>query len=118
MMTTTGFLYSFMAGSTQTVTSSLALLGAAGNLLTIQSTLENDAAFIDLQGTSSVNFVNVRDNDASPGNSITLPPNSVKGSNTPGWNLLAAVPALSLTALVLLSVTLWRVGRRALGSQA
>ncbi len=118
MTTTTGFFYSFTAGSSQTVTQALTLAGAAGNLLTIQSTLENQAASIDLQGTSSVSFVEVRDNDASAGNPITLPPNSVKGSNTPGWVLATAVPALSLLALVLLAVMLWRAGRRALTSPA
>ncbi len=40
MTTTSGFLYSFTSGSTQTVTSSLTLLGDTGNLLTIRSTLD------------------------------------------------------------------------------
>ena len=85
MTTSTGFLYSFVSGSTQTVTSSLTLLGDTGNLRTIRSTLDGSEAFLNVQGSSNADFVDVQDNDATGGNSITLGANSVKGSNTPGW---------------------------------
>ena len=50
MTTTSGKHYSFTAGSTQTVTGSLTLLGAAENLLAIDSTVAGSAAFLDLKG--------------------------------------------------------------------
>ncbi len=117
MTTTSGFLYSFMAGSTQTVTRSLTLLGDTGNLLTIRSTLDGSEAFLNVQGSSSADFVDVQDNDATAGNPITLGPNSVQGSNTPGWLLAAAlVPALGALGLAVLGLSLLWSGRRALAT--
>ena len=118
MTTTTGKLYSFTAGSTQAVTSSLMLLGAAANLLTLRSTLGGSAAFLNVHGSSSADFVDVQDNDATLGIPITLGPNSVKGPNTPGWVLATAVvPALGALGLALLAAALLRSGRRALASR-
>ncbi len=115
MTTTSGFLYSFTAGSTQTVTSLLTLPGAAGNLLTIRSTQE--VSFLDVQGSSNADFVDVQDNDASLGNDIALGSNSVKGSNTPGWIAAALVPALGALGLALHALThLWS-GRRVLATR-
>ena len=116
MTTTSGFLYQFTSGSTQTVTGSLTLLGAAGNLLTIRSTVGGSEAFLDLQGTSSGDFVDVDDNDATAGNPVALGPNSVTGSNTPGWMTAALVPALGALGLALLAAALLRSGRRALAT--
>lgn len=95
IMTTVGFLYDFVAGSTQTITNSLALFGAAGNLLTIRSTVGGIAAFLNVQGTGSGDFVDVEDNDATAGSPIALGPNSVNGSNTSGW-LIGPLPELAL----------------------
>ena len=61
MTTMTGFLYSFVAGLTQTVTNSLTLLGEEGSLLTLRSTLAEMDAFVDVQGSSSSDFVDVED---------------------------------------------------------
>ncbi len=119
MTTTSGFLYSFDSGSTQTVTSSLTLLGDTGNLLTIHSTLGGSAAFLNVQGSSSGDFVDVQDNDASGGNAIALGPNLVKGSNTPGWFSAAAlVPALGALGLGALALGLWLTGHRTLRRRA
>jgi hypothetical protein len=106
MTTTSGFLYSFVSGSTQTVTSSLTLLGDTGNLLTIRSTLAGSEAFLNVQGSGSGDFVDVQDNDATAGNPITLGPNSVKGSNTPGWLAAALVPVFGALGLALLALSL------------
>ncbi len=115
MTTTSGKLYRFTAGSTQAVTDSLTLLGAAGNLLTIRSTVNGSEAFLNVQGSSSADFVDVQDNDATAGNPITLGPTSVKGSNTPGWLLAAAlVPALGALGLALLGLSLLWSGRGSL----
>ena len=69
-----------------------------------------------MQGTSSADFVDVQDSDATLGNAITLGPNSVKGSNTPGWTGVL-VPALGVLGLALLALALLRSGRRALATR-
>ncbi len=117
MTTTSGFLYSFVFGSTQTVTGSLTLLGAAANLLTIRSTLNGSEAFLNVQG-SSADFVDVEDNDATAGNPVSLGPNSVKGSNTPGWLTAALVPALGALGLVAVGAGLYLTGHRSLRRRA
>jgi hypothetical protein len=106
LTTTSGKLYTFTSGSTQTVTNSFTLLGATGNPLTLRSTLGGSAAFLDIQGTGSGDFVDVQDIDATAGNPITLGPNSVKGSNTPGWLAAALVPVLGALGLALLALSL------------
>ena len=117
LTTTSGKLYSFTSGSTQTVTTSLTLLGATGNLLTIRSTLGGVAAFLDLQGSDSADFVDVQDNDATAGNPVNLGSNSVKGSNTPGWLSSAVVPVLGALGLSALALSLLWGGRRALATR-
>ncbi len=114
MTTTSGFLYSFASGSTQTVTGALALQGAAANRLTIRSTLGGSEAFLNVQGSSSADFVDVQDNDATAGSPISLGPNSVKGSNSPAWNFALVIPALGILGLTLLAALLLGAGRRAL----
>jgi len=104
--TTTAKLVSFTAGSTQTVTGLLSLLGSVGNLLQIRSTVNGSAAFMNATGTSSASYVNVQDNNALPGNDILLPPNSVKGSNTPGWLQGIVVPMLGPLAMGVLALLL------------
>ncbi len=117
MTTTSGKHYSFTAGSTQTVTGSLTLLGAAENLLAIDSTVSGSEAFLDVQGTSSADFVFVEDNDATAGNPITMGLNSTKGSNTEGWVAAALVPALGALGIALLAGSLVWGGRRTLASR-
>ena len=116
MTTTRGKLYSFEAGSTQTV-AKLALLGAAGNLLTIRSTIGGTEAFLSLLGTNSSHFVDVDDNDATQGILITLEPNSVKGPNTPGWIRAALVPGLGALGVALLAASLVWASRRTLAER-
>ncbi len=87
MTTASGFQRSFTAGSTQSITTSLQLLGVSGNRLRIRSTLGGSAALFNVTGSSSADFVDVQDNDATPGNDVALGLNSIKGTNTPGWTI-------------------------------
>ena len=104
--TTSGRQVDFEAGSIQTVTGTFSLLGTAGNLLVLRSSVGGSVAFLDVQGTGSGDFVDVADLDATAGNSITLGPDSVTGSNTPGWLLTAAVPALGVLGMAVLALSL------------
>lgn len=108
---------SFTAGSTQTVTGSLALSGANGALLRVRSTQGGSAAFLDVQGTSSASFVDVEDN-AAAGNPIALGPGSIQGPNTPGWTLAALVPSISLLGALGLAGWLLADGIRQLRRRA
>jgi hypothetical protein len=111
MTTLTGKLYSFAAGSTQTVAQSLSLTGASGNLLTIRSTVDGEEAFIDLEGSASTDYVDVKDNHAI-GNIIPLGDTSVDSGNTVGWWVFP-VPVLPLAGLALLILGLMWAGSRA-----
>jgi hypothetical protein len=114
MTTSTGKLIAFAAGSTTTVTNYLTLAGAPGNRLQIRSTVDGSEAYLDVQGSGGGDFVDVDDNDATAGNPILLGPNSVTGSNTPGWDYAPLVPALNLAGLVVLVLAVLWGGRRAL----
>ena len=111
---TSARLVSFEAGSTTTVTGDLTLAGESGSLLQIRSTLGGSPAFLNALGTSTAAFVDVDDNDASGGNVISLGPESVTGSNTPGWKFAALVPVLGALGLALLGLWLLWIGRGAL----
>ncbi len=75
--------------------SGVVISSGAPSLLAIDSTVDGSAAFLDLQGTSSADFVYVEDNDATAGNPIAMGPDSTKGANTEGWVAAALVPALA-----------------------
>ena len=118
MTTTTGKLYSFTAGSTQTVTQAISLAGASGNLLTLRSTVDCVKAFIDNQGSHFGEFVDV-DCIGVTTNLIFLGPNSVIGQNSQGMGFLflVVVPALGALGLTLLMLSLLWSGRRALATR-
>jgi len=84
LVTTTGKTWVFESGTTQTITGSLTLLGAAGNLLVLRASSPGTEAFLDLQGTSTADYVDVADLHATP-TPIQLGPNSVLGSNIVGF---------------------------------
>lgn len=111
MTTASGKLFQFEAGSTQTVTQSLSIQGADGDLLEIRSTLDGSEAFLDSQGTQSVAYVDVKDNHAV-GDQIPLMLSSLISGNALGWIL--AVPALPASGLALLALALGWAGRRTL----
>lgn len=102
----------FESAQQQVVTDQLDLLGANGNLLNIVSTSTGTEAFLSLNpgATQQVQFVNVSDNHGvaqviAPGTPGEY--NSVQGLNVRGWfgtPLSFAIPALSVSGLVLLSL--------------
>jgi hypothetical protein len=116
MTTSTGKLYSFGASSTQTVAQSLSVAGASGNLLAIRSTVDGEAAFIDLQGSASTDYVDVKDNHAI-GNLIPLGATSVNSGNTLGWWVFP-IPALPMAGLALLILGLMWAGGRVVSNVA
>jgi hypothetical protein len=112
LATTTGKQVSFTAGSTQTVAGAFDVSGTLGNLLKIRSTIGGTKAFLNVQGSSSTDYVDVADNSALPGNNIALPSNSLKGLNTPGWLVTPAIPLLPPLAALALATLLLVLARR------
>jgi hypothetical protein len=118
IVSTLAKLVNFEAGATTTVSGELSLAGQSGSLLQIRSTLAGVAAKFDAQGTTSAEYIDIADNDATAGKLISVGPGSQKGSDTPGWWLAAAVPALSLLGIATLGASLLWTGRRALSADA
>ena len=110
MATGIGKVYAFEAGSTQTITDSLTLAGASGNLLTIRSTIDGLEAFTNLLGSQSIDFVDVKDNHAV-GSPLALPANSVDSGNTQGWVPSVPIPVLVPLGVALLLIALLLAGR-------
>jgi hypothetical protein len=104
----------FEAGTTQFVTNAFTVAGVDGNRVKIRSSVGGEAAYLNVTGVPSAAWVDVQDNDASTGNAIPLDSGSVKGSNTPGWQLSAVVPLLPPLALGALALGLALSARRAL----
>jgi hypothetical protein len=104
----------FEAGTTQQVTGAFSVAGVDGNLLKIRSSVGGEAAWLNVSGASSATFVDVEDNDATPGGPIALGSDSVKGPNTPGWQASAVIPLLPPAALAALALGLAGWARRAL----
>jgi hypothetical protein len=108
----------FEAGTTQQVTGAFSVAGVDGNRLKIRSSVDGEVAYLDVTGASSASYVDVQDNDATPGNAIPLDSGSLKGPNTPGWQLSAVVPLLPPLAFAVLALGLVGAGRRALRRSA
>jgi hypothetical protein len=87
----------FAAGCTQTVTNLLTLNGAAGNLLSLRSSISGTQWKINAPGTQSVNFVDAKDSDASGGTVIT-PGSSVDSGNNLNWVFAGADYTVTTTA--------------------
>jgi len=104
----------FEAGTTQQVTGAFSVAGVDGNRLKIRSSQDGEVAYLNVTGASSASYVDVQDNDATPGNPIPLDSGSLKGPNTPGWQLSAVVPLLPPLALAALVLGLVESARRAL----
>lgn len=111
MTTSTGKEHRFAAGSTQTVTTALTLAGVSRNLLRIRSSVDGSEALLDLQGSQSIAFVDVKDNHAV-GVPLQLGPESFTSGNALGWRLVSLVPALSPISVGLLALAfLWSTRR-------
>jgi hypothetical protein len=115
--TTSAKQVSFATGSTQSM-SGLLLHGVAGNRLVIRSSLNGSPAFFNLNGTSSVDHIDVADIDAQTGGDIPIGHNSVKGPNTLGWIFGVPVPMLAPLALGGLVLLLLATGQRWLPRRA
>jgi CSLREA domain-containing protein len=74
----------FTAGSNTTVTNSLTLNGAAGQLLSLRSTTPGTQWNLVAPSTQSVNFVDAQDSNASGGQLVTAT-NSVNSGNNVHW---------------------------------
>ena len=117
LSTSTAKQVTFTAGTTQTVNGVFNASGASGFLLMIRSTVNGVKAFLNVQGSSTANFVDVRDNSALPGNNIAMAGNSIKGPNTPGWLLSPQIPLLPPLAGLMLLGTLIVLARRRLATR-
>lgn len=114
LSTTTGKQVSFTANTTQTILGLFDVSGALSNLLKIRSTINGTKAFVNVQGSSATNFVDVQDNSAVPGNYIALSGTSIKGGNTPNWLTSVAIPLLPPLASLLVLGSLLALARRRL----
>jgi len=84
--TTAGKQITFTAGTTQTISGTLTLAGASGNLIVLRSTVSGSQWNINPQGTRSVSFVDVKDSNNSNVTVITVANSEDSGNNT-NWNL-------------------------------
>lgn len=110
-----GRIWEFEAGSTSTVLTHFGVAGLSGNLIGIRSTTSSSEAFLDVQGTQNVTFVDVDDNHAV-GDPIIVDAASVVGANADGWQYaVVAVPVFSLLGLITLVMAMTGVARRRLG---
>ena len=92
----------FTAGTTQTVSGLLTLTGTSGNLIVLRSTVTDSVWNLNVSGTSSVDYVNVRDSNAAGGNAIThavAASRSVNVANNTNWSFNAAPTVATVTAV-------------------
>jgi uncharacterized Zn-binding protein involved in type VI secretion len=88
-ITTPGKQVVIDAGATETITGSLTLTGASGNLISLRSSVDGQQWLIDPQGTVDVSYVDVKDSKNLNSRSI-FPLNSVDSGNNIGWFSAAA----------------------------
>ncbi|GEM_PF-2628266 len=94
---TAGKILSFAAGSTQTMTGTLTLTGAAGNLVVLKSSAAGTRWNIDPQGTRNVSFVDAQDSNNI--NAAQIPaPNSKDSGNDANWNLVDHFTVTGITS--------------------
>jgi len=83
--TTSGKQINFTAGTTQTVSSTLTLTGASGNLITLRSTSSGSKWGITLSGAAqTVSYIDVKDADANT-NTVTCYNSIDSGNNNANW---------------------------------
>lgn len=115
VITTTGKTLLFTAGATTSVSpGTLTLQGAAGNLLRIRSTAPGSAAFLALNGSQNISYVDVADNRGlaavlAPGPASAS--NSVNSGNVLNWfDVLPIIPTLSTLGLLILAAAIALLG--------
>lgn len=74
----------FESGTTHTVTGALTLNGASSQLLSLRSSVDASQWKINVTGTSTVSYVDVKDSDASGARTINAT-NSVDSGNNYNW---------------------------------
>jgi hypothetical protein len=79
--------------ATQTITNSLTLNGASGQLLSLRSSLDNNRAGITLQsgGTQNLSYLDVKNSDASGGVTLNAGTTSVNSHNNLNWSFGAII---------------------------
>ncbi|OVE82769.1 hypothetical protein BVY03_00165 [bacterium K02(2017)] len=77
----------FEATSLQTVTGTLTLTGTAGNILSLNSSINFIRAQIDPQGNRDVEYLNVRDNNNTDGTAISCLTGCTYNDNNINWNI-------------------------------
>lgn len=100
-VTTANKNVNFTAGTTQTVNGTLTLTGSSGNLITLRSSSGGSQWNLNVAGSSSVDYVDVKDSDASSGNAITHAVNasrSTDSGNNENWSFNEAPTVASVSA--------------------
>ena len=101
---TTARTITFPASGTQTVTGTLTLLGAAGQLLSLRSSATPTKWYINA-ATTSAQYFDVKDSTASgPGTPIDDSTGGVDSGNNIGWLFVAGGPAGYSSTLLTLGV--------------
>jgi len=104
---TSGKGLTLQAGSTQTVTGPLILMGGSGNLIQVRSSVPGSYAYLVNSGTNTVGFVNPQDNSASGGLAIRAGVHSTDGGHNTNWSFGEPAPsAPTLSAVYVSSLTL------------
>jgi len=85
--------------ATQTITNSLTLNGASGQLLSLRSSLDNNRAGITLQsgGTQNLSYLDVKDSDACGGVTLHAGTTSVNSYNNLNWTFGGIVISVSVS---------------------
>ena len=92
-VTTVAKNLTFTAASTQTINGTLTLTGSSGNLIVLRSSVDGTAWNLNVAGTSSVSYVDVKNSNASGGNAI-VPTNSTNTGGNTNWTLTGHPPPL------------------------
>ena len=77
----------FSSTGTQTIAHSLTLKGTAGNLLTLRSSVDGVQWHLRAPATQDVQFVNVKDSNASGGQTVSAT-NSTDSGNNINWSIV------------------------------
>lgn len=77
----------FPSGTTQTITNTLTLQGAVGQLLSLRSSSGGSQWSIDPQGTRTTSYLDVQDSNNTNGTAISGGGTSVNSGNNTNWTL-------------------------------
>ncbi|MFT7183881.1 MAG: hypothetical protein ACI9QC_000206, partial [Oceanicoccus sp.] len=105
--TTASKAITFTAGTTQTVAGLLTLTGADGSLVTLRSSASDSQWGLNVSGTSAIDYVDVKDSDASPGSAITHATDAARSTdsgNNLNWSF-NDVPTVSVSSTVQVAAT-------------